>query len=88
MSEQQDQQDKTEQPTEKRLRDAREKGEVARSRELGHVAVLGITAIAIMLLAPGIGGAAKNWLRDALTIEQAALGRPDRLIPHFMGLVG
>src|SRR5690606_23087625 len=47
-----------------------------------------ITAIAIMLLAPGIGGAAKNWLRDALTIEQAALGRPDRLVPHFMGLVG
>lgn len=39
MAESESGQDKTEDPTEKRKRDAREKGEVARSKELNTVAV-------------------------------------------------
>ncbi|MEG3193293.1 flagellar biosynthesis protein FlhB [Lysobacter sp. D1-1-M9] len=86
MSEQ-DQQDKTEQPTEKRLREAREKGQVPRSRELGNVAVLGATSLAMLMYAPGIGVAAQSWLRDALTLDPASVGRPDRLLPHAVGLM-
>ncbi|HEY9400165.1 MAG TPA: EscU/YscU/HrcU family type III secretion system export apparatus switch protein, partial [Luteimonas sp.] len=41
MSEAPDRDERTEQPSEKRLREARERGEVPRSRELGNVAVLG-----------------------------------------------
>lgn len=39
MAESESGQDKTEDPTEKRKRDSREKGEVARSKELNTVAV-------------------------------------------------
>ncbi|MBW3551646.1 MAG: EscU/YscU/HrcU family type III secretion system export apparatus switch protein, partial [Proteobacteria bacterium] len=83
----QDQQDKTEQPTEKRLREAREKGQVPRSRELGNVAVLGATSLAMLMYAPGIGVAAQGWLRDALTLDPASVGRSDRLLPHAAGLM-
>ena len=81
-----DKEDKTEQPTEKRLREAREKGQVPRSRELANVAVLGAAAIAAMVVAPRLGAAAQDWLRDALTLDAALLGHPDRLITHSAGL--
>src|SRR3989339_312245 len=83
----QDQEDRTEEPTEKRLREAREKGDVPRSRELGNVAVLGVTALALMALASGLGDASQGWLRQALIVDPAALGRPDRLIPHAASLM-
>ncbi|MGY1424010.1 flagellar biosynthesis protein FlhB [Lysobacter sp. A289] len=81
-----DQEDRTEQPTEKRLRESREKGDVPRSRELANVAVLGVTAVALMLLAPGIGTAAQGWLGGALAFNPAILGHPDRLITHAVTL--
>lgn len=77
-----DKEDRTEQPTEKRLREAREKGQVPRSRELANVAVLGCAALATMLIAPEMGAAAQVWLRDALTIDPALLGHDDRLLAH------
>ncbi len=43
--------DKTEQPTQKKIRDAREKGQVAKSREIGHSAVM--LAIFLFLGATG-----------------------------------
>ncbi|HUH90022.1 MAG TPA: flagellar biosynthesis protein FlhB, partial [Lysobacter sp.] len=82
-----DQEDRTEQPTEKRKREAREKGDVPRSRELANVSILGATAVAVMLLAPGIGVDAQAWLGGALTVDPAILGKPDRLITHAVLLV-
>lgn len=86
MSEQ-DQSDKTEQPTEKRLREAREKGDVPRSRELGNVAVLGAAVLAMMAIAPALGEASQGWLRSALTVDPRMLGRPDAMITHALGLM-
>ena len=82
-----DKEDRTEEPTEKRKREAREKGDVPRSRELANVSVLGVTAVAVMVLAPGIGADAKTWLTGALTVDPAILGNPDRLIAHAVLLV-
>jgi flagellar biosynthetic protein FlhB len=82
MSEGGDREDRTEQPTEKRLREAREKGETPRSKELANVAVLGSVAIAMVVLGPHVGAAALDWLRGALTIDPEILGRNDRLLPH------
>ncbi len=81
-----DKEDKTEQPTEKRLREAREKGQVPRSRELANVAVLGCAALATMLIAPKLGAAAQGWLRNALTLDPAMLGHTDRLLPYIAKL--
>jgi Flagellar biosynthesis pathway, component FlhB len=40
MADEQDPATKTEEPTEKRLRDSRKKGEVARSQEVNHFMIL------------------------------------------------
>ena len=80
-------QDRTEEPTEKRLRDAREKGDVPRSRELANLAVLGMTALAMLAMASSIGRAAQGWLRGALSFEPGLLGNPDQLAGHFARLL-
>ena len=87
MSEGGDREDRTEQPTEKRLREAREKGDTPRSKELANVAVLGSVAIALVVFGPHVGAAAQDWLRAALTIDPAILGRGDRLLPHAAQLL-
>jgi flagellar biosynthetic protein FlhB len=48
----QDQSQKTEDPTEKRLQDSRQKGQVAVSREVNHWFIILASAISIMALAP------------------------------------
>jgi len=52
MSEAQDKESKTEEPTQKRLEKAFEKGEFARSEEIGHATALTALLIFILLLAP------------------------------------
>jgi flagellar biosynthetic protein FlhB len=82
MSEAADRDERTEQPSEKRLREARERGDVPRSRELGNVAVLGCGTLALFATGPRIGAASQAWLRDALTIDPALLDQQDRLLAH------
>ncbi len=82
-----DQEDKTEQPSEKRLREARERGDVPRSRELGNVAVLGCAAMALVATGSSIGTASQDWLRNALTIDPAMLGQHDRLLARAASLL-
>ncbi|MER3428310.1 MAG: hypothetical protein C4334_09440 [Pyrinomonas sp.] len=65
--------EKTEQPTEKRLRDARRKGQVARSHDFSS-AVVFIVAIAILWIAGGhIGSlllqATRNWFERAAAFQ-------------------
>ena len=87
MSQDAQKEDRTEQPSEKRLRDAREKGQVPRSRELGNVAVLGCAVIALKATGGNVGAASRDWMRSALTIEPGLLGAPDRLLPHAIGMI-
>ncbi|HEX8188313.1 MAG TPA: EscU/YscU/HrcU family type III secretion system export apparatus switch protein [Pyrinomonadaceae bacterium] len=72
--------EKTEQPTAKRLRDARRKGQVARSHDLSS-AVLLVVSVAVLYLAGGhvaawAGGAMREQLEQAATyrgpLDQAA----------------
>jgi flagellar biosynthetic protein FlhB len=49
-------------PTEKRLRQAREDGQVARSRDLGHLAVLAAGLVLLMMATPQLVA----WLRGVL----------------------
>jgi flagellar biosynthetic protein FlhB len=83
-----DQEDRTEAPTEKRLREAREKGNVPRSRELANVAVLGCAVMALKASAGHIGAVSRDWMRGALHYDRALLDAPDRLLPHAAGLFG
>lgn len=86
MAENEDGQERTEQPTEKRLRQAREQGNLPRSHELATVAVFGAGVVTLVTAGPLFGRGAQGWLRSALSPEPALLGAPERLFPH-MGLL-
>lgn len=54
MAEDEDQSQKTEEPTQRKLDDAREKGQVATSRELNNALMISAAAAFVALLSPGI----------------------------------
>lgn len=68
--------EKTEEPTAKRLRDARERGQIARSRELGTAAVM-IAGSAVLLFAGGpmTAGVARTFA-SGLALDRAVLVDP------------
>lgn len=69
MAEDQDDSQKTEQPTQKRLDDARQKGQVASSKEVGNFFLLGSATLVIATALPGImrdlASAMSHYLRHA-----------------------
>jgi flagellar biosynthesis protein FlhB len=83
MSENEQAGEKTEQPTEKRLRDAREEGNVPQSRELGTAAVFGAAVVAMMLYAGTMANNAQAWMKQALSPEPGLRLHPQALFGHF-----
>lgn len=80
MADDQNYQEKTEQATPKRLRDAREKGQVARSRELSAALVM-TTGAAMMVLAHGpMTAGMLNLIREGLR-SPGHLARDPGLLP-------
>jgi flagellar biosynthesis protein FlhB len=69
MAEDQDQSQKTEEPTSKKLEDARQKGQVASSREVSNLLLIGSGALTIALVLPGtmreLAGGMSHYLRHA-----------------------
>lgn len=65
--------EKTEDPTSKRLADAREKGQIARSADLSAAVLLSFAAIILFLLGPGLFDGLGAYMRAAL--EPGSLGR-------------
>jgi len=76
MADSHDAADRTEEPSAKRLQDARERGQVARSRELGTAAVM-ITGSAALFAAGGsLAGGFGRLLGRALALDRATLLDP------------
>lgn len=80
-------QERTEKPTPKRIRDARERGEVPRSRELAAAVGVGTGAIALLGLSAALAGGAIDWMRHALSPDVAVLREP-ALMGQWFGGVG
>lgn len=76
-----DGQEKTEQPTEQRLRQAREKGLIPRSKELGTAAVLLSGALGLMMVGDGLGHAMSQVFVRNFSIDRAALFDPQTMLP-------
>jgi flagellar biosynthesis protein FlhB len=76
--------ERTEEPTEKKLRDSRAEGQVPRSRDL---ATAGITG-AVVLMTIAFGGYAVKvagvWMTQSLTLTPAILGHEDQLAAQAM----
>jgi flagellar biosynthesis protein FlhB len=70
-------QERTEQATPKRQEESRRRGQVARSRELNIAAVLLAGAMVLMAARPHFGTAMEDLMRRGLTIDPAALDRPE-----------
>jgi flagellar biosynthetic protein FlhB len=74
-------QEKTEQPTPKRLQDARDKGQIARSRELGTAAVM-VAGSAVLLLGGGpLAAGMGRLLQGGLTLSRSELTNPAAMAP-------
>lgn len=65
-----DDQERTEQPTSKRLRDAREKGQVPRSRDLNTTILLLAASLALLVLGPRMLGDLMELFRSGFNIPR------------------
>ncbi len=88
MSGQASSQDKTERATPKRLRDARKRGEIARSRELVSFVVVSGGLMTLLLLSGTIANGAATWMQRALSPELPLVERPQDMARHFGALIG
>ena len=88
MAEEQDQSQKTEEPTSKRLQEARKKGDVATSREVQNWFMLFAATVMLVFLAPGMAAAIARTLRQFLAAPHAYEVEPDTLRMVFVETVG
>ncbi|MCT8867503.1 flagellar biosynthesis protein FlhB [Shewanella xiamenensis] len=79
--------ERSEEPTGRRLEQAREKGQVARSKELGTATVLLSAATGLYMLGPGIAKALSNVFERVFTIDRAAIFDTNQMF-NVWGVVG
>ncbi len=89
MADDQDDGQKTEEPSQRRLDEARTKGQVASSREVNHALMLGAGALLVGVLAPAIAGDLGQALRRLLERPQEfAPAELHRAMAALLGEVG
>lgn len=76
-------QEKTEEPTGKRLEDARKKGQIARSRELNTFAILIASATLLLMQGEKIGKGLLEMMRTEFQLSRATIFDPLSLMLHL-----
>jgi flagellar biosynthetic protein FlhB len=71
--------DRTLEPSAKRLADARKEGRVPRSRDLSHLMVMGSAVLGLSLVGSQVAQACRGVLVRGLTFDQAAVNDPARM---------
>ncbi len=84
MAENENGQEKSEQPTAKREREAREKGQVARSREFNTLAVLLAGGTFMVFFGGQLGAQLAELMADAFTLERSLFFDTERLLPYLI----
>jgi flagellar biosynthetic protein FlhB len=77
-------QEKTEEPTGKRLEDAREKGQVPRSRELTTVLVLIVSAVTLFFMGENIVADLGDVMTQSFSFTRKELFDPMAMVHHFI----
>ncbi|MAX52526.1 MAG: flagellar biosynthesis protein FlhB [Methylophaga sp.] len=80
-------QEKTEQPTGKRLEDARQKGQVPRSKELTTVLVLIASAIALFIMGSSLIEDMAAVMNESLVLSRKELFDPMAMVHHFIHMI-
>ncbi|MCK9635897.1 flagellar biosynthesis protein FlhB [Methylobacter sp. Wu8] len=75
--------DKTEEPTGKRLEDAKKKGQIARSRELNTFAMMIVSASLLLMQGEKIGHELLAMMRTEFQLSRASIFDPATIIVHF-----
>lgn len=75
--------EKTEQPSQRRLEQAREEGQVARSRELSTFAVLMAGGAGLWFMGSSLTGQLVKLIRDGLTLDTELAFHPELLLPRL-----
>ena len=78
-----DNEDKTEDPTGKRLADAKKKGQIARSRELNTFAMMIVSATLLSMQGEKIGKGLLDMMRTEFQLSRATIFDPVSLVLHF-----
>ncbi|MFS2125543.1 flagellar biosynthesis protein FlhB [Pseudomonas sp. Pseusp97] len=80
MAENDSSEDKTEEPTEKRRREAREKGQLPRSKELNTLAVLVAGAGALLMYGANLADALMRLMRGSFELDRATVMNSDSML--------
>jgi flagellar biosynthetic protein FlhB len=78
--------EKTEQPSQRRLDQAREEGQVARSRELSTFAVLMAGGAGLWLMGSSLSQSLIKLIREGLTLNADLIFSTEMLMPHLHSL--
>jgi flagellar biosynthesis protein FlhB len=91
---QDDAQDRHLPATPRKIQKAREQGQVARSRDLGHAVAIGLGGLLLAFMAPQVMGFARDLLADGLRFDAAAVtdarvmvDRLGRLVQGFLWIL-
>lgn len=87
MAEQDTSQERSEQATPKRLREAREKGQVPRSRELNTMVVLMAGALSLVAFGGMMGSRFLDALKVSFQIDREMLQTPESMVPAFTSML-
>ncbi|MEN8166186.1 MAG: flagellar biosynthesis protein FlhB [Pseudomonadota bacterium] len=83
MADNQDGQEKTEQPSAKRLDDAKRKGQVPRSRELNTMAITLIGVVTLVVMSGRLGDSLKAMMTHGFTLERREIFDVNTLFIHL-----
>jgi flagellar biosynthesis protein FlhB len=72
--------ERTEEPSQKRLQDARERGQVPRSRELSNFASMIGGSAALVAIGGSLAGHPSQMMRRALNVDPQSLRNPDSML--------
>lgn len=88
MAEDENGQEKTEDPTEKRLRDARQKGQVARSRDFNTLVILLVGSSFLVFFGSALGVQLGELMSSNFRPEPALIAESERLLVHLETQLG
>src|SRR5580693_1138175 len=86
MAENENGQDRTEQPTPKRLEEARRSGQVTRSRELTTAAAVLIAGIGLRFSGAGMAAGFASLMKSGLTLSREQALDENLLLPNLVAL--
>jgi flagellar biosynthetic protein FlhB len=88
MAENQDGQEKSQEPTGKKISDARKKGQLPRSRELNTMALTFLGAASLLLLAPHFASNLNDILVTQFTLKRVDIFDPNAMLAHLTRAFG